>query len=55
MSVMSYGSIFNQNCKNCCFIILDIFLALIREKVGGGGAKAFFIKFKNKQIHMVKI
>ena len=31
MSVMSCGSISSLNCKNCCFIILDIFLALIRE------------------------
>ena len=51
MRVMSYGSIFSQNCKNCCFIILNIFLALIREggREGGKGAgtKAFITKKKH--------
>ena len=29
-----YGNICSQNCQNYCFIILDIFLALIRGNKG---------------------
>ena len=45
--MMSCGSISSLNCKNFCFIILNIFLALIREKEGrgereGGGDKGIY-------------
>ena len=59
MSVMSYGSISSLNCKHFCFIILNIFLALIREGGKGEGGKGVgtkaFITFKNKQTLVVKI
>ena len=37
MSAMSCGSIFSKNCKDCCFIIIDIFLALREGRGRGGG------------------
>ena len=50
MRVMSCGSIFSKNCKNFCLIILNIFLALIRE--GGKGGGKTFITLKNTKKHL---
>ena len=59
MSVMSCRSISSLNCKNFCFIILNIFLALIKEGGKGEGGKGAgtkaFITVKNKQTLVVKI